>query len=104
MSPKTTSVLRLKKNSSHIYEGKDECSVEGAFPSENPRFGFLNHMIHSSFFCIWLAGDFRLSKGDVKRISFFHTKEGFVRLPLTHLATIFSVIFYLSVTSHGKEK
>ena len=50
MSPKTTSVLRLKKNSSHIYEGKDECSVEGAFPSENPRFGFLNHMIHSSFF------------------------------------------------------
>ena len=54
MSPKTTSVLRLKKNSSHIYEGKDECSVEGAFPSENPRFGFLNHMIHSSF--LYLIG------------------------------------------------
>ena len=52
MSPIKTLVLWLKKNSSHIYEGKDEYSVEGTFPSENPKFGFLNHMIHSSFFCI----------------------------------------------------
>ena len=56
MSPKTTSVLRLKKKQlSHLWiQGKDECSVEGAFPSENPRFGFLNHMIHSSF--LYLIG------------------------------------------------
>ena len=35
MSPIKTSVLWLKKNSSHIYEGKDEYSVEGVFLSEN---------------------------------------------------------------------
>ena len=30
-----------KKKTAHIYEGKDECTVEGVFPSENSKIWIL---------------------------------------------------------------
>ena len=49
------------------------------------------------FLCLLLTGDFRLAKGDVKRISFFHVNGRFVRYLIPFFATE-AIPFFSSFT------